>query len=147
MNQIAQDTDGRSSSIAKTAGRKRDKGSASPVAGLLPQLAVNLAADRAQRVTQALSTAADSVDLLVNNDLLPLSDGLRALAHSASEQLREVAERANPDHVGVLAMRVQLAAARNPALAAAIGAALGGVLGLALSRLGKNDDHADRSID
>lgn len=136
MNQVPQDIDDRASPTPKTSKRQRSDDTPRAVQGIVPQFAANLASEPAERVTRALSTAADSIDLLVDNDLVPLSDGLRDLVHSASEQLREVAERTGPDQVGLVAMRVQLAAARNPALAAMIGAALGAALGFALSRSG-----------
>jgi hypothetical protein len=112
------------------------------VMGALPQFAANLAGAPAARVAGALTGAADSIDAIASGDDFPGNDTLRDFATSASQKLRDLAGRADPEEAGRLVAALQRKAAEHPAATAGVGAALGAVLGLVLARLGSDTDAA-----
>jgi len=112
------------------------------VRSALPQFAIDAANRQVARVSGILNEAADSIDGLAGGEESVLPAPIRGFAASASDMLRDLAERAEAQDAGRLVQSLQRQAAASPMATASIGAAIGALLGLALIRLGPSADDA-----
>lgn len=110
---------------------------AKSTAPAVPQFALNAVNAQVGRVSDILSSAADTIDDLLSNNGSALPESAQGFVKNASGKLRELSDRATEEEAGKLLETLQRTAAEHPVATASIGAAIGTALGLALSRLGR----------
>lgn len=103
----------------------------------VPQFALNAVNAQVGRVSDILSSAADTIDELLSSNGSALPESAQGFVKTASGKLRELSDKATEEEAGKLLETLQRTAADHPVATASIGAAIGTALGLALSRLGK----------
>lgn len=113
------------------------KPAAKSAAPAVPQFALNAVNAQVGRVSEILSSAADTIDELLSNNGSALPESAQGFVKTASGKLRELSDRATEEEAGKLLETLQRTAADHPVATASIGAAIGTALGLALSRLGR----------
>lgn len=103
---------------------------------LMSQFARDVVSGPLNRVSEILTTAADTIDNLLGGESSPLPESAKGIVSSTSSKLRAMGDRASEDEAAKLIASLQKTASDHPAATAGIGATVGAALGLALAKLG-----------
>ena len=124
--------------IDTSGGQTQDTVIASGGSTIVPGFAIDAANAKIESWSGAIVEAAEAIERLVSSESLPVPDGIRDLATSTTQKLRDFGTRSGDYDAADLVAGLQRKAAAHPAAAIGVGAAIGATLATLLVRVGSS---------